>query len=95
MIGFWTGRKITFVHLVLLVFGLAGELYLLKISLSANQSFSDVYNILQNNPDAQPLYVEYEHLFAEKFNRFFFGAASECKSKFVLSTSSLQYNDAD
>ena len=74
------------IHLILLVFGLAGEIYLLKISLSANRNFDDVYNTLQNNPKAMPPYVDFEHLFAEKFNRFFFGAASECTSKCCCSS---------
>ncbi len=79
--GFWTGRKIVALHLIVLIIILAGEIYLLKISLSTSEQFLDIYNSLAADPGNPPAYADFEKLLAEKFNRFFFGAASECKSK--------------
>jgi len=73
------------VHLALLVTGLAIEIYILKASLSAVQQYQIVYRDMEANPDVEPEYAVYENFISVMFNRFFFGASSECSSKYVLS----------
>lgn len=68
-------------HLALLIAGLAIEIYILKSSLSAVQQYQIVYQEMENNPDVQPDYAVYEDFISVLFNRFFFGASSECSSK--------------
>jgi hypothetical protein len=79
--GFWTGRKIVALHLILLILGLVGEIYVLKTSLDATQHFEAAFNDLKTS---YPPYVSYESMIAQKFNDFFFGASSACKSKISL-----------
>jgi hypothetical protein len=80
--GFWTGRKIVAVHLSLLILGLIGEIYVLKTALDATQRFDESYQSLSGSPATYPPYVSFESMIAQKFNDFFFGASSTCKSKF-------------
>lgn len=84
ILGLWTGRKIMAVHIILLALGLAIEVYIFKTALYAVGQYEDVYNEMIANPAITPDYVIYEGFIANKFNRFFFGASSECQSKTIL-----------
>eukprot|EP01039_Chlorochromonas_danica_P004507 gene4507-4943_t len=77
--GLWTGRKIMAVHIILLALGLAIEVYIFKTALYAVGQYEDVYNEMVADPAVMPDYVIYEGFIADKFNRFFFGASSECQ----------------
>lgn len=79
--AFLTGRKLTFIHLVMLILGIVGEIYLLMLSLTAVTQYKSVYDDLSANPNSNPSFVIYEAALASKFNDFFFGATSTCKSK--------------
>lgn len=85
--SYWTGRRMIALHLICLILGLIGEVYVLKTALDATQQYSDVKSQLTLNPIDNwhyleyPPYAPYERVISEKFNRFFFGAASACKSK--------------
>lgn len=81
---FWTGRRIIFLHLICLILGLVGEVYVLRTSLAAVQKFSDVHSELDLHPNSFPEYVTFEDVLSKRFNGFFFGASSECKSKSFL-----------
>jgi hypothetical protein len=77
---------------------LVAEIYLLKLSLTASEQFQDINSALTADPDNPPAYVDFEELLAQKFNRFFFGAGSECKSRlisFALLCFALQYSFYD
>jgi hypothetical protein len=82
--GFWTGRKIVFLYLMLLIGILVGLVWLLSYSLTAVQNFQSNYDILLADPDANPPYANLEGQIAEKFNTFFFGAASSCSASLYL-----------
>lgn len=77
-----TGRKIIFIHLLCMILGLIGELVLLRTSLNATKRYHDVYVEMKANPNLLPPYEAYETFIDRQFNRFFFGAASECSSKY-------------
>ena len=81
-LGFWTGRRIIALHCSCLILGLIGEVYVLRTALDTSEQYSAVYDDLQRG--LNPEYAVYESLIAEKFNDFFFGAASTCQSKSFL-----------
>lgn len=76
--GFWTGRKIVFIYLIILIGILIAEIYLLSTSLTLVQNFQQNYKILSENPLATPPYANLEGTISDKFNTFFFGASSSC-----------------
>jgi hypothetical protein len=80
----FTGRRIIILHLAFLILGLIGEIYVLRRSLAAVQQYSDVYKSLTATPSSYPGYVTFERTLSEKFNAFFFGAVSECKTTLYL-----------
>jgi len=82
--GFWTGRKMVFIYMVLLVGILVALIYLLSFSLTVVQSFQQNYDILIADPSATPPYASIETTIAGKFNTFFFGAASSCSASLYL-----------
>lgn len=82
--GFWTGRKIMAIHTAMMIAALVGEIYLLEVSLSATQQYQNVYDQLVLDSSVQPAYVTFESLISDKFNNFFFGAASRCQSKIII-----------
>lgn len=88
LLGFWTGRKIVGIYLCLLVGMLIAEIYLLSMSLSAVQDFEATYNSLTAPVPMSPPYVRFEQTISEKFNEFFFGAASSCSGESNIRTSS-------
>eukprot|EP00981_Chlorochromonas_danica_P002544 scaffold487_cov178-Ochromonas_danica.AAC.32 len=69
------------VHIILLALGLAIEVYIFKTALYAVGQYEDVYNEMVADPAVMPDYVIYEGFIADKFNRFFFGASSECQKE--------------
>lgn len=77
-LGFWTGRRIIALHCSCLILGLIGEVYVLRTALDTSEQYSAVYDDLQRG--LNPEYAVYESLIAEKFNDFFFGAASTCQT---------------
>jgi len=82
--GFWTGRKMIFIYLCLLIGIIIGLVYLLSYSLTVVQSFSQTYDILVADPSANPPYVTIEGTISSKFNEFFFGASSSCSATLYL-----------
>lgn len=78
--SWWTGRRIIALHCVCMILGLVGEVFVLKTALDATEQYSSVYSDLQKNK--YPDYVTFEKTLSQKFNEFFFGAASVCKSKY-------------
>ncbi|RYY89202.1 hypothetical protein EON63_01105 [archaeon] len=79
--GFWTGRKILGIHLAVLITVFVMEVYVLNVALSSVQEYQIVYKEMDENPGSQPPYVTYESFISDKFNRFFFGASTECSRK--------------
>jgi hypothetical protein len=69
----------------MLILGIIGEIYLLMQSLTAASEYKAVHDDLSANPYSNPPYVIYEADLASKFNDFFFGATSTCKSKYASS----------
>jgi len=79
---YWTGRRIIALHCVCLILGLIGEVFVLKTALDATEKYSSVYDDLSKG--LYPNYVSFESTLAQKFNEFFFGAASVCKTTLYL-----------
>lgn len=66
------------------MFALGVELYVMKEALSAAQQYQLTYEAMDSDPGAIQPYAAYESLIGEVFNRFFFGASSECSKTLYL-----------
>jgi hypothetical protein len=64
-----------------LITGLAIEIYIFQCALSAVEQYDTVSTDMRTDPASAPGYAIYEGFIADMFNRFFFGAASECSGK--------------
>ncbi len=84
--GYCSGRKIVGIHLAILLTVFAIEIYILKSALSAVQQYQITNQELESNPSDPPAFVVYEDFISNKFNEFFFGAASECNRKYITSS---------
>ncbi len=60
---------------------LLGIIALYVYSLTAFRNFHTAYQYLVANPGSTLAYSTTEYLIEEKFNGFFFGAASSCQSE--------------
>ena len=81
-LGFWSGKKMLFVYQVLIVAGVAMELYIFSLSLHSLSGLNDTYRSLQDVADPTTVALSSaEAVIGQKFNNFFFGAASVCARK--------------
>lgn len=69
------------VHLAFMILFIIGEIYLLRISLGAVTEYIDIADQLNDDDVSTIAYASYEQFIAKQFNKFFFGASSECSSK--------------
>jgi hypothetical protein len=58
------------------------EIFLLISSFTALGGFQEVVRALDKDMSSNPPYKQLENLIFEKFNNFFYGAASRCQCKF-------------
>jgi hypothetical protein len=80
-----TGRKIMLVHLAMMILFLIAEIYLLRISLSAVTEYSNITSQINADDDVSTIpYATYENFISNQFNKFFFGASSECSKTLYL-----------
>lgn len=77
----FTARKIIGVHLVVMILLFAGEVVLLRTALNASNEYSAIVGLMEPDEVSTLPYATYEGYLSKEFNRFFFGAISDCQSK--------------
>lgn len=68
------------IYLSILIASLVGETFLLEVSLINVQQFQNSINVLDTT-NTYPSLTGIEPIIQDKFDSFFFGAASECECK--------------
>jgi hypothetical protein len=79
-----TGRRITAIHLIMMILALSGELVLLQVALNAANEYSAIVDVTNADDISTLPYATYEGFISKEFNRFFFGANSNCQSKLIV-----------
>lgn len=59
----------------------AGEVVLLRTALNASNEYSAIVGLMEPDEVSTLPYATYEGYLSKEFNRFFFGAISDCQSK--------------